>query len=208
MAGKIKRQELSSTLTTELDGYSTHILDNTKHVLSNKLLDSNGNELLNFVETTSAVNEVTITNSATGINPSISATGGDTNIDLNLISKGTSKVKVNGYTIVNNPASAYNTQLTTTNATNIITYTPSVDGNFIVWVYYRVVTAATVLEIICTYTDATGSQTKTILTSASQNVGSYSCVPLFISSTNTIITVTATAGTANNVFISSSISMM
>lgn len=104
--------------------------------------------------------------------------------------------------------SIYNIQLTSTSATNVITYTPSAAGNFVVWVYYRIATAATVLGITCTYTDAGGSQTKTILSSASQAVGSYTCTPLFISSTASAITVTATAGTANNAYISAAISMM
>lgn len=54
------------------------------------ILDSAGLELLRFSETATAVNEVTITNAATGGNPSIAATGDDTHIDLVLSSKGTS----------------------------------------------------------------------------------------------------------------------
>ena len=66
-------------------------------------LDVNGNaigdgtnELLKFVETASAVNELTITNNSTGNNPSLSATGGDTNVGLNLVSKGTGVLQGNG----------------------------------------------------------------------------------------------------------------
>ena len=51
------------------------------------MLDVNGQaigdgtlELLKFVETGSAVNELTITNNSTGNNPILSATGGDTNM--------------------------------------------------------------------------------------------------------------------------------
>jgi len=60
------------------------------------LLDSNGNELLKFVATGSAVNEVTITNGATSNNPTISATGGDTNIGLTLVPKGTGGINLTG----------------------------------------------------------------------------------------------------------------
>jgi len=67
------------------------------------MLDVNGNaigdgtlELLKFVETASAVNELTITNNSTGNNPILSATGGDTNIGLNLVSKGTGVLQGNG----------------------------------------------------------------------------------------------------------------
>ncbi len=62
--------------------------------------DANGNELLKFGTTASAVNEVTITNKATGNGPSIEVTGGDTNIDLALLSKGTGVVKANGINVL------------------------------------------------------------------------------------------------------------
>lgn len=62
------------------------------------LLDTNGNEIVLFTATGSAVNEITVTNAAaTGI-PSIAATGTDTNISLNLVSKGSGTVQVNGAT--------------------------------------------------------------------------------------------------------------
>lgn len=58
------------------------------------LADSNGNEVVKTATTTSAVNEVTVTNAATGNAPSLAATGGDTNVDLQLTSKGTGIVVV------------------------------------------------------------------------------------------------------------------
>jgi hypothetical protein len=51
--------------------------------------DTNGNELIGVTATTSAVNELTIANAATGNNPVISATGSDTNIGITLTPKGT-----------------------------------------------------------------------------------------------------------------------
>lgn len=60
------------------------------------LIDSNGNEILEHVATTSAVNHVRITNAATGNGATISAAGGDTNIDLNITAKGTGGVKISG----------------------------------------------------------------------------------------------------------------
>jgi len=53
------------------------------------VIDTNGNELLKVTATTSAVNEVTLANAATGANPVLSATGGDTNIGITLTPKGT-----------------------------------------------------------------------------------------------------------------------
>ena len=60
------------------------------------LFDSNGNESIKFTATGSAVNEITVTNAATSGDPAISATGDDTNIDLNLVAKGTGVVQSNG----------------------------------------------------------------------------------------------------------------
>jgi hypothetical protein len=55
--------------------------------------DANGNELIKFPSTVaSAVNEITVSNAATGSPPKVEATGGDTNIGLNLVSKGTGEV--------------------------------------------------------------------------------------------------------------------
>ena len=51
--------------------------------------DENGNEQLQFQTTASAVNHFDITNAATGNSPTISAVGGDSNIDFTLVPKGT-----------------------------------------------------------------------------------------------------------------------
>lgn len=53
--------------------------------------DANGNEVIKTPATASAVNEITVTNAATGNAPSISATGGDSAINLNLRGKGLAK---------------------------------------------------------------------------------------------------------------------
>ncbi len=57
------------------------------------IADANGNEEIIFTTTTSAVNEITLANAATGNAPSITASGGDTNIDLKIGAKGTGEVK-------------------------------------------------------------------------------------------------------------------
>lgn len=59
------------------------------------IFDTNGNEVVAITATASAVNEITITNAAASGTPTISATGGDTNIGLNLVSKGSGSVFVN-----------------------------------------------------------------------------------------------------------------
>jgi hypothetical protein len=68
--------------------------------LSTGINDVNGNELLRVSATAAAVNEVTLTNAAAGGAPSLSATGNDTNINLNLVAKGTGVVQAGGVPVV------------------------------------------------------------------------------------------------------------
>jgi hypothetical protein len=62
--------------------------------------DTNGNELLRVTATASAVNELTLANAATGGGPTLSATGDDTNIDLNITPKGTGEVNVTNINVL------------------------------------------------------------------------------------------------------------
>jgi len=55
--------------------------------------DTNGNELFLFTATASAVNELSVTNGATGTGATLAASGGDTNINLRLAPKGTGQVQ-------------------------------------------------------------------------------------------------------------------
>jgi len=64
----------------------------------NSIQDENGNEQIKFSTTTSAINEITITNAASGSGPQIQATGDDTNIDLIVLPKGTGVISVAGTT--------------------------------------------------------------------------------------------------------------
>lgn len=58
------------------------------------IADSSGNELIKFTKVASAVNEITLSNNATGSSPIISATGGDTNVGLDVKMKGTGKLRL------------------------------------------------------------------------------------------------------------------
>ena len=94
--------EFSLTTVSSSGGGLSDIVSDSSPQLGG-MLDVNGNsigdgtrELLSFSETTSAVNEFTITNAATGNGPRFSATGGDTNIDLDLLAKGTGTVTIRG----------------------------------------------------------------------------------------------------------------
>ena len=65
--------------------------------IGTSILDTSGNELLLLTATGSAVNEFTLANASTGNAPTLSVTG-ETNVSLNLKSKGTGQVQINGNT--------------------------------------------------------------------------------------------------------------
>ena len=90
----------------------------------NEIDDANSNEQIKFTATASAVNEFTVTNAATGNAPEISATGGDTNIDLKITPKGTGKVNIDGIKYPNADGSA-NQVLKTDGSGNLSFATPS-----------------------------------------------------------------------------------
>lgn len=64
------------------------------------IVDSGSNEYIKFVQTTSAVNEFTITNAAAGGGVTLETTGGSTDIDLLLVAKGTGVVKADGNAVL------------------------------------------------------------------------------------------------------------
>ena len=65
----------------------------TSPKIGTNIQDTNGNELITLTATSSAVNEVTYANAATGNNPSITASGGDTNIGIDLKTKGSGVIR-------------------------------------------------------------------------------------------------------------------
>ena len=88
------------------DGYvtttGTQTLTNktlTSPKIGTSILDTNGNELFLLTATSSAVNELTFANAATGNAPAFTASGGDSNININLVPKGTGVVQQNGATL-------------------------------------------------------------------------------------------------------------
>ena len=88
-------EDTSPQLGGDLDTYDFNIAFDDAHGIN----DENGNEQIIFQTTASAVNQFDITNAATGNNPSISATGGDSNISINLVPKGTGTVQAAGSTL-------------------------------------------------------------------------------------------------------------
>jgi len=73
-----------------LDTNSHNILIDDAHFIG----DENGNEQIIFQTTSSAVNQIDVTNAATGNAPQVSATGDDSNINLKLAAKGTGKLEL------------------------------------------------------------------------------------------------------------------
>jgi len=71
----------------------------TSPKIGTSILDTNGNELALLTATSSAVNEFTVANAATGAGPTISSTGDDSNIDINITPKGTGDVVLAGDTV-------------------------------------------------------------------------------------------------------------
>ena len=90
--------DTSPQLGGDLDTNSFNILIDDAHGIN----DENGNEQIIFQTTSSAVNQIDITNAATGGGPSIQATGGDSNINLKVGPKGTGLIEVLG---ADNPGS-------------------------------------------------------------------------------------------------------
>lgn len=75
---------------------SVSVENNIDMVDGKAIRDGNDNELIKFSQTASAVNELSVKNSATGNAPEIQATGNDTNISIKLVPKGTGRVELNG----------------------------------------------------------------------------------------------------------------
>ena len=66
----------------------------TSPKIGTNILDTNGLELMNLTATASAVNEITLANASTGNNPTITPSGGDSNVGLNITPKGTGEFNV------------------------------------------------------------------------------------------------------------------
>ena len=132
--------DTSPQLGGDLDTNSANIKIDDAH----GILDDDGNEQILFQKTGSAVNFLEITNQATGSNPSLSANGSDTNVGLEISTKGTGAIKFNDLAYIpqqaltsSSNAVAWDTQakanayhLTTENTT-FSAPTNSVEGSFI-----------------------------------------------------------------------------
>ena len=121
--------DTSPQLGGDLDCNSYDILfdDNTG------IRDDSDNEQLTFQKTSSAVNNFEMTNQATGTSPTLAAVGGDSNIDMVLVPKGTGETKVGtgAATATITSSGAYDLTLDTNSGSNsgTITITDGANGN-------------------------------------------------------------------------------
>lgn len=93
--------------------------------------------------------------------------------------------------------------ITSTSSTTVLSYTPAATGQFKVSGYLRVANAATIVTVTLTYTSPSGSQTITLVPQYTLAVGDYTITATtFEATTAGPITLSVTAGTANNVTVS------
>ena len=127
--------DTSPQLGGDLDANGSNILIDS----TNSINDENDNEQIKFATTASAVNELSVTNAATGNAPEIAATGGDSNIDFNINPKGIGRVTLGAGKIqqLAEKATISATAATGTINYDVITqavlyYTTDASGNFTV----------------------------------------------------------------------------
>jgi len=100
-------EDTSPELGADLDTNSFNIKFDDAH----GIIDDSDNEQLLFQKTASAVNYFEMTNAATGNNPAISATGDDSNVGIDISTKGTGLIRLQN--------AAYNTEATLTDGATI-----------------------------------------------------------------------------------------
>lgn len=145
--------------------------------ITTSINDVNNNEMIKFTATGSAVNEITLTNAATGGVPSITATGTDTNVNIVVAAKGTGAVRLD--------KTAFDTENIT--ATGTVTSTSSnyiVNGSSIT----ATVADGTVVGEIKTFTNINASGVTVTPTNFSQGTSialdQYDTVQLMWHSSN------------------------
>ena len=82
---------ITATSTTTLTNKTL-----TAPKIGTSILDTNGLQLFLLTATSSAANEFTVANAAAGAGPTLSATGDDTNVDINIDPKGSGVTAVGG----------------------------------------------------------------------------------------------------------------
>lgn len=98
----------------------------TPSVLTDTIRDrATGIGIMSFYHNSSAVNYLQIQNRATGSGPGVYAQGADANIDINLVTKGTGELKVNGASLPTASSTQTLTNKTISGSNNTITNLPT-----------------------------------------------------------------------------------
>jgi hypothetical protein len=133
---------------------------------STGIADVNNNAALEFQATASAVNELTITNAATGNGPELSSTGSDTNIDLKITPKGTGKINLDGIKFPN--ADGTSGQVLQTNGSGVLSFADAGGGK--IGQVVQVLDATTFSTTSTSYVDVTGVSASITPSSTSSKV--------------------------------------
>jgi len=98
----------------------------TSPKIGTSILDTGGNELFKLTATGSAINELTYANAAAGNNPTFTASGGDTNIGVSILPKGSGKITLDNLTFPAADGSA--NQVMTTNGSGQLSFVDNTGG--------------------------------------------------------------------------------
>jgi len=98
----------------------------TSPKIATALTDTSGNELIKVTATGSAINELTLANAAASGNPTISATGGDTNIGISILPKGSGKITLDN--LILPAADGTADQILTTNGSGQLSFVDNSGG--------------------------------------------------------------------------------
>lgn len=135
----------------------------------------------------------------------ISLSGGASNGQALIYNGGQFVAQSVGITVAE-VANTYNLLLTTTDITTVASVTPNSNGNFVCHMYYIVTIAPTDVTIEIDWSDSIGAQTLSVLPTTLRAIGSYSVASVYIqATTGADILIKFTAGTANQVYVSSTI---
>ena len=98
----------------------------TSPKIGTSILDTNGNELFKLSATSSAVNEITYNNAATGNKPTLTASGDDSNIGISIQPKGTGTITIDALTFP--AADGSSGQILQTNGSGVLSFTTPSSG--------------------------------------------------------------------------------
>ena len=98
----------------------------TSPKIGTSILDTNGAELFKLTATSSAVNEITYNNAATGNKPTFTASGDDSNIGISIQPKGTGTITIDALTFP--AADGSSGQVLQTNGSGVLSFTTPSSG--------------------------------------------------------------------------------